>query len=56
VVRETEKGFAVRFAEMDARFRGVLRAAVAKALTEDEREEDDDEDRTLLTLPTLPKL
>jgi hypothetical protein len=56
VVRETEDGFAVRFSDTDPRARGVLRRAVAKALqaAADElqaAEGDDDEDRTLLTIP-----
>jgi hypothetical protein len=55
VVRETQHGFAVRFTEMDPRFRGVLRMAVTRAIaTAAENEgEDDDEDRTLLDVTKL---
>ena len=56
VVRETEAGFAVRFSDLEARSREVLRRAVIKALrTTAERLgeplDEEDQDRTLLTLP-----
>ena len=54
VVRETETGFAVRFTTMDARVRAVLRAVISKAIRELEVAgddlDDDDDDKTLLTL------
>ncbi len=54
VVRETETGFSVRFTSMDARLKAVLRAAISRAVQELEVVgddlDDDDEDRTLLTL------
>ncbi len=55
VARETEKGFAVHFSKGDARAWGILRQAVTKALQAAadglETVEDDDDERTLLTLP-----
>ena len=56
VVRETEAGFAVRFSDLEARSREVLRCAVVKALRAaaeglGDTLDDEDEDRTLLTLP-----
>ena len=54
VVRETETGFAVRFTSMDARVKAVLRTAISKAIRELEGAgddlDDDDDDKTLLTL------
>jgi hypothetical protein len=54
VVRETENGFAIRFVDMDGRFRSVLRRAIKMALSASPGGgDDDDEERTLLDIDDL---
>ena len=47
VARETDKGFAVHFLEMNARTRNLLKVAISRALSRGPL--DDDEDTTLMS-------
>ena len=56
VVRETEKGFAVQFEEVDPRLRSILRMAIdrIRRSSADGRGPDSDEEQTLLTVTKPP--